>query len=86
MVFQSFNLFPHLTAIQNVTLGPVQVRGISQQEAEERGMNLLTKVGVAEKAKNYPDQLSGGQQQRVAIARRWQCSPKSCFLTTDFCS
>jgi len=80
MVFQSFNLFPHLSAIQNVTLGPVQVRGISQQEAEERGMDLLAKVGVAEKAKNYPDQLSGGQQQRVAIARALAMQPKIMFF------
>lgn len=80
MVLQSFNLFPHLSAIQNVTLGPVQVRGISQKEAEERAMDLLTKVGVVEKAKNYPDQLSGGQQQRVAIARALAMQPKIMFF------
>lgn len=80
MVFQNFNLFPHLSAIQNVTLGPVQVRGISQKEATERGMELLTKVGVAEKANGYPDQLSGGQQQRVAIARALAMQPKIMFF------
>ena len=80
MVFQSFNLFPHLSAIQNVTLGPVQVRGISQKEAEERAMDLLVKVGVSEKARNYPDQLSGGQQQRVAIARALAMQPKIMFF------
>jgi polar amino acid transport system ATP-binding protein len=80
MVFQSFNLFPHLNALQNVTLGPVQVRGISQKEAEERAMDLLNKVGVAEKARNYPDQLSGGQQQRVAIARALAMKPKIMFF------
>jgi ABC-type polar amino acid transport system ATPase subunit len=80
MVFQNFNLFPHLSAIQNVTLGPVQVRGISQKEAEERAMDLLVKVGVSEKARNYPDQLSGGQQQRVAIARALAMQPKIMFF------
>jgi polar amino acid transport system ATP-binding protein len=80
MVFQSFNLFPHLSALQNVTLGPVQVRGISPTEAEERAMDLLTKVGVSDKARNYPDQLSGGQQQRVAIARALAMQPKIMFF------
>lgn len=80
MVFQSFNLFPHLTALQNVTLAPVHVRNISQAEALDRSMALLEKVGVAEKANNYPGQLSGGQQQRVAIARALAMQPKIMFF------
>ncbi|SHE99342.1 glutamine transport system ATP-binding protein [Desulfacinum infernum DSM 9756] len=76
MVFQQFNLFPHMTVLHNVTLGPVKVRGLSKAEAEKRGMELLAKVGLAEKAHNYPDQLSGGQKQRVAIARALALQPK----------
>jgi glutamine transport system ATP-binding protein len=76
MVFQQFNLFPHMTVLQNVTLGPIKVRGLSKAEANKLGEELLKKVGLAEKAKNYPDQLSGGQKQRVAIARSLALKPK----------
>lgn len=76
MVFQQFNLFPHMTVLQNVTLGPIKVRGMSKSEANKLGEELLQKVGLAEKAKNYPDQLSGGQKQRVAIARSLALKPK----------
>src|SRR5215216_4940235 len=69
MVFQSFNLFAHKTILQNVTLGPIKVRGHDQATAEKRGMELLERVGVANQARKFPAQLSGGQQQRVAIAR-----------------
>jgi polar amino acid transport system ATP-binding protein len=80
MVFQSFALFPHLTAIGNVTLAPVNVRRIDRKGAEQQGLELLKKVGLAEKAHNYPDQLSGGQQQRVAIARALAMQPKVMFF------
>ncbi len=76
MVFQQFNLFPHMTALGNVTLGPRKVRGLSRHAAEELGMQLLGKVGLADKALNYPEQLSGGQKQRVAIARALALQPK----------
>lgn len=76
MVFQSFNLFAHKTILENVTLGPVKVRGVGRQEAEQRAMELLRRVGVAEQAGKYPAQLSGGQQQRVAIARALAMEPK----------
>ncbi|MEU3572277.1 amino acid ABC transporter ATP-binding protein [Kitasatospora sp. NPDC036755] len=76
MVFQRFNLFPHMTAIENVMEAPVQVKGESRADARERGMALLERVGLADKAKNYPSQLSGGQQQRVAIARALAMKPK----------
>ena len=69
MVFQQFNLFAHMTVLQNVMLGPVDVLGVSKDEARERAMDLLGRVGVAEQADKVPAQLSGGQQQRVAIAR-----------------
>ncbi|HWJ96685.1 MAG TPA: ATP-binding cassette domain-containing protein, partial [Acidimicrobiales bacterium] len=69
MVFQQFNLFPHLKALDNVTLAQREVLGRSKQEAEEVGQEMLDRVGLAEKAGSYPSQLSGGQQQRVAIAR-----------------
>lgn len=69
MVFQQFNLFAHMTVLQNVMLGPVDVLGVSKEEARERAMDLLSRVGVAEQADKVPAQLSGGQQQRVAIAR-----------------
>ena len=76
MVFQQFNLFPHMTALGNVTLGPRKVRGMSRHAADELGMQLLGKVGLADKALNYPEQLSGGQKQRVAIARALALQPK----------
>jgi glutamate transport system ATP-binding protein len=76
MVFQPFNLFAHKTILQNVTLGPIKVRGVSQAEAEARAMELLDRVGVKAQAEKYPAQLSGGQQQRVAIARALAMDPK----------
>jgi len=76
MVFQQFNLFPHMTALQNVTLAPRKVRGLAGAQAEETAMRLLAKVGLKEKAQQYPAQLSGGQQQRVAIARALAMEPK----------
>ena len=77
MVFQQFNLFAHMTVLQNVTLGPVDVLGVSKEEARERAMDLLSRVGVAEQADKVPAQLSGGQQQRVAIARSLAMQPKA---------
>jgi polar amino acid transport system ATP-binding protein len=76
MVFQQFNLFPHMTALRNVTFGPMKVRKISKTQAEENARRLLDRVGLAEKANSYPSQLSGGQQQRVAIARALAMEPK----------
>ena len=76
MVFQSFNLFPHLTVLSNVTLAPLQVRRRSKEEAEKAAMQLLERVGIPEQAGKYPGQLSGGQQQRVAIARALAMQPK----------
>jgi general L-amino acid transport system ATP-binding protein len=76
MVFQSFNLFPHLTVLQNITLAPVRVRRWPMSRAEEVGMKLLERVGIPEQARKYPAQLSGGQQQRVAIARALAMQPK----------
>ena len=69
MVFQQFNLFPHLSVLQNLTLGPTKVRGLSRSEAEERAMRILERVQIPEQAHKQPSELSGGQQQRVAIAR-----------------
>ncbi|MGH2418620.1 MAG: amino acid ABC transporter ATP-binding protein [Candidatus Limnocylindria bacterium] len=76
MVFQSFNLFPHLTALQNITLAPRKVRKLARSEAEAVGMTLLERVGIPEQTHKYPAQLSGGQQQRVAIARALAMQPK----------
>ncbi|MGH8992954.1 MAG: amino acid ABC transporter ATP-binding protein [Acidimicrobiia bacterium] len=76
MVFQSFNLFPHKTVIDNVMLGPVKVRGVSKAQARERASRLLDRVGIATKADRYPTELSGGQQQRAAIARALAMEPK----------
>jgi putative glutamine transport system ATP-binding protein len=76
MVFQQFNLFPHLTVIDNITLAPLKVRKTAKEEAQETAMRLLTRVGIPEKASAYPTQLSGGQQQRVAIARALAMNPK----------
>ncbi|MBL8579060.1 MAG: amino acid ABC transporter ATP-binding protein [Mesorhizobium sp.] len=76
MVFQNFNLFGHMTALENVMEAPVQVLRIPREEAKERAVNLLTRVGLADKMQNYPRMLSGGQQQRVAIARALAMQPK----------
>ncbi len=76
MVFQSFNLFPHKTALQNLTLAPMKLRKMSKQDAEARGLELLKKVDISDKANVYPAMLSGGQQQRVAIARALAMTPK----------
>jgi len=76
MVFQQFNLYPHMTALQNITLAPIKVRKLSREEAERIAGHLLAKVGIPEKADHYPAQLSGGQQQRVAIARAPAMQPK----------
>ena len=76
MVFQSFNLFPHLTALENVVLAPTKVKGLPKATAREKGMALLTKVGIPDKADVHPARLSGGQQQRVAIARALAMEPR----------
>ena len=76
MVFQNFNLFPHLTVLENCMLAPVKVRGMSHAQAEEHAMKFLTRVRIPEQAKKYPGQLSGWQQQRVALARSLAMSPK----------
>ena len=76
MVFQRFNLFPHMTALGNVSCAPVHVRGIARRQATERARDLLSMVGLSEKESAYPSQLSGGQQQRVAIARALAMDPK----------
>jgi len=81
MVFQRFNLFPHMTVLQNITLSPIKTRHISKKEAEETALALLRKVGLEDKKDAYPDTLSGGQQQRVAIARALAMKPK--FMLFD---
>ena len=75
MVFQNFNLFPHMTVLKNITLAPVELKKLTQEQAEKKGMELLARVGLADKAGTYPNQLSGGQKQRVAIARALAMSP-----------
>jgi len=80
IVFQSFNLFPHMTVLQNVTLAPVKVLGRPKAEARERAMTLLAQIGLADKATEYPDRLSGGQQQRVAIVRALAMGPRLLLL------
>ncbi|WP_168916002.1 amino acid ABC transporter ATP-binding protein [Microcella flavibacter] len=80
MVFQSFNLFAHKTVLENVTLGPMKVRGVSKADATKRAMELLDRVGVGNQAQKMPAQLSGGQQQRVAIARALAMDPKLILL------
>ncbi|MGG0667289.1 amino acid ABC transporter ATP-binding protein [Sporosarcina koreensis] len=76
MVFQQFNLFPHMRVIDNITISPIKIRKMSEQDAEELAMQLLEKVGLSDKANAYPEQLSGGQMQRVAIARALAMKPK----------
>lgn len=80
IVFQSFNLFPHLRVLDNVTLGPRKALGMARDQAEARGVELLDRLGLAEQARKYPDQLSGGQQQRVAIARALVGEPELLLL------
>jgi polar amino acid transport system ATP-binding protein len=76
MVFQHFNLFPHMTALENVTLAPVRVKGVSRAQSRDMGAELMGRVGLADKVDTYPVALSGGQQQRVAIARALAMEPK----------
>jgi polar amino acid transport system ATP-binding protein len=80
IVFQSFNLFPHMSVLRNVTLGPVEALGMSRREAEERAMGLLQRFGLADKRDDFPDRLSGGQQQRVAIVRALAMKPDLMLL------
>ncbi|WP_290689096.1 MULTISPECIES: amino acid ABC transporter ATP-binding protein [unclassified Haematobacter] len=80
IVFQGYNLFPHMTVLQNATLAPVKVLGLSRRVAEEKAMMLLDRIGLAHKAKDYPDRLSGGQQQRVAIVRALMMDPMLLLL------
>jgi polar amino acid transport system ATP-binding protein len=80
IVFQSYNLFPHMSVLKNVTLAPIGVAGLNKSEAEERAMRLLESVGMQEKANAYPDSLSGGQQQRVAIVRALAMQPRVMLL------
>ncbi|HHV39390.1 MAG TPA: amino acid ABC transporter ATP-binding protein [Tepidimicrobium sp.] len=75
MVFQNFNLFPHMSVLENITLAPIRLNKMTEKEAEETGLKLLKRVGLKDKANNYPSQLSGGQKQRVAIARALAMSP-----------
>jgi polar amino acid transport system ATP-binding protein len=80
IVFQSFNLFPHMSVLENITLAPIQVLGFSKDEAETKALPLLKRIGLDHKAKAYPDQLSGGQQQRVAIVRALAMEPRVMLL------
>src|SRR5699024_12414284 len=76
MVFQHFNLFPHKTVLENITLGPIKVKGTKPEEAKKRALELLDKVGLSDKPEAYPGSLSGGQKQRVAICRALAMDPK----------
>lgn len=76
MVFQRFNLFPHMTALQNISLAPREIKGFSKEDSEKQALELLQRVGLADKAEAYPHELSGGQQQRVAIARALAMNPR----------
>jgi polar amino acid transport system ATP-binding protein len=80
IVFQAYNLFPHMTVLDNVMLAPTKVRGVSKKDARDRARDLLQRIGLAEKAQEFPDRLSGGQQQRVAIARALAMEPKLMLL------
>ena len=80
IVFQSYNLFPHMSVLENITLAPIRVRGLARAEAEERALALLKRIGLDAKAKEYPDRLSGGQQQRVAIVRALAMDPMVLLL------
>ena len=80
IVFQAFNLFPHMTVLQNVTLSPRKTLGLSKKQAEARAYELLDRIGLREKAEEFPDRLSGGQQQRVAIVRALAMDPKLMLL------
>ena len=76
MVFQHFNLFPHLTILRNMTIAPMKLNGLSKEEAEKKALSLLERVGLADRAKAYPSQLSGGQKQRIAIVRALAMDPE----------
>jgi polar amino acid transport system ATP-binding protein len=80
IVFQSYNLFPHMSVLENITLGPTRIEGLPRKDARQRAMDLLTSVGMADKAEAYPDRLSGGQQQRVAIVRALAMQPRVMLL------
>lgn len=80
IVFQGYNLFPHMSVIENITLGPLKVLGMDRKEARDKGMTLLARIGLAQKADEYPDRLSGGQQQRVAIVRALMMDPALLLL------
>ncbi len=80
IVFQSYNLFPHMTVLENITLGPTRIERVPKKQAHDRAMQLLKSVGMEEKAKDYPDRLSGGQQQRVAIVRALAMQPRVLLL------
>jgi polar amino acid transport system ATP-binding protein len=80
IVFQGYNLFPHMSVIENITLGPLKVLGMDRKEAQDKGMALLSRIGLAHKADEYPDRLSGGQQQRVAIVRALMMDPALLLL------